>query len=230
MDFITGEIIAINKPYTWTSFQIVNKIRYHLSRKFNVKRFKVGHAGTLDPLATGVLLLCTGKATKRIEELQKQTKEYVAEIMLGATTPSYDMEHPVNETFPYGHITKEMVEEVLKSFIGDIAQRPPLFSACKVDGKRAYDLARKGSEMQLEPKQIRIDSIDLIEYSLPKIKIRVVCGKGTYIRSLARDIGEALQSGAYLTELTRTRIGDYKIEDCITPEAFQEWLDKQYAL
>ena len=137
------------------------------------------------------------------------------------------MEHPVNETFPYEHITKEMVEEVLKSFIGDIAQRPPLFSACKVDGKRAYDLARKGSEMQLEPKQIRIDSIDLIEYSLPKIKIRVVCGKGTYIRSLARDIGEALQSGAYLTELTRTRIGDYKIEDCITPEAFQEWLEKQ---
>lgn len=230
MDFITGEIIAINKPYTWTSFQIVNKIRYHLSRKFNVKRFKVGHAGTLDPLATGVLLLCTGKATKRIEELQKQTKEYVAEIMLGATTPSYDMEHPVNETFPYEHITKEMVEDVLKSFIGDIAQRPPLFSACKVDGKRAYDLARKGSEMQLEPKQIRIDSIDLIEYNLPKIKIRVVCGKGTYIRSLARDIGEALQSGAYLTELTRTRIGEYKIENCITPEAFQEWLDKQSTL
>ena len=230
MDFITGEIIAINKPYTWTSFQIVNKIRYHLSRKFNVKRFKVGHAGTLDPLATGVLLLCTGKATKRIEELQKQTKEYVAEIMLGATTPSYDMEHPVNKTFPYEHITKEMVEDVLKSFIGDIAQRPPLFSACKVDGKRAYDLARKGSEMQLEPKQIRIDSIDLIEYNLPKIKIRVVCGKGTYIRSLARDIGEALQSGAYLTELTRTRIGEYKIENCITPEAFQEWLDKQSTL
>lgn len=230
MDFITGEIIAINKPYTWTSFQIVNKIRYHLSRKFNVKRFKVGHAGTLDPLATGVLLLCTGKATKRIEELQKQTKEYVAEIMLGATTPSYDMEHPVNETFPYEHITKEMLEDVLKSFIGDIAQRPPLFSACKVDGKRAYDLARKGSEMQLEPKQIRIDSIDLIEYNLPKIKIRVVCGKGTYIRSLARDIGEALQSGAYLTELTRTRIGEYKIENCITPEAFQEWLDKQSTL
>ena len=230
MDFITGEIIAINKPYTWTSFQIVNKIRYHLSRKFNVKQFKVGHAGTLDPLATGVLLLCTGKATKRIEELQKQTKEYVAEIMLGATTPSYDMEHPVNETFPYEHITKEMVEVVLKSFIGDIAQRPPLFSACKVDGKRAYDLARKGSEMQLEPKQIRIDSIDLIEYNLPKIKIRVVCGKGTYIRSLARDIGEALQSGAYLTELTRTRIGEYKIENCITPEAFQEWLDKQSTL
>ena len=147
--------------------------------------------------------------------------------MLGATTPSYDMEHPVNETFPYEHITKEMVEETLKQFVGDIAQRPPLFSACKVEGKRAYDLARKGSDMQLEPKQIRIDSIDLINYELPKITIRVVCGKGTYIRSLARDIGEALQSGAYLTALTRTRIGEYNIENCITPDAFQEWLEKQ---
>ena len=227
MDFREGQIIALYKPYTWTSFQIVNKVRYHLSRKFNVKRFKVGHAGTLDPLATGVLLLCTGKATKKIEELQKQTKEYVAEIMLGATTPSYDMEHPVNETFPHEHITREMVEEALKQFVGDIAQRPPLFSACKVDGKRAYDLARKGSDMELEPKQIRIDSIELIECELPKITIKVVCGKGTYIRSLARDIGEALQSGAYLTALTRTRIGDYKLSECIKIETFQEWLDKQ---
>ena len=230
MDFVAGEIIPIFKPYTWTSFQIVNKVRYHLSRKYGIKRFKVGHAGTLDPLATGVLLLCTGKATKRIEEIQKHTKVYEAEIMLGATTPSYDMEHPVNETFPYEHITKEMVENTLKQFVGDIAQRPPLFSACKVDGKRAYDLARKGSDMQLEPKQIRIDDIELLEYELPKIKIRVTCGKGTYIRSLARDIGEALQSGAYLTGLTRTRIGEYKIEHCITPEAFPEWLEKQSAL
>lgn len=230
MDFVAGEIIPIFKPYTWTSFQIVNKVRYHLSRKYGIKRFKVGHAGTLDPLATGVLLLCTGKATKRIEELQKNTKEYEAEITLGATTPSYDMEHPVNETFPYEHITREMVEDTLKQFIGDIAQRPPLFSACKVDGKRAYDLARKGSDMQLEPKQIRIDNIELLEYELPKIRIRVTCGKGTYIRSLARDIGEALQSGGYLSELTRTRIGEYRIENCITPEAFPEWLEKQSAL
>ena len=226
MDFAAGEIIPFFKPYTWTSFQIVNKVRYHLSRKYGIKRFKVGHAGTLDPLATGVLLLCTGKATKRIEELQKHTKEYEAEIMLGATTPSYDMEHPVNETFPYEHITREMVEETLKQFVGDIAQRPPLFSACKVDGKRAYDLARKGSDMQLEPKQIRIDNIELLEYELPKIKIRVTCGKGTYIRSLARDIGEALQSGAYLTALARTKVGEYKIEDCITVEAFPEWIEK----
>lgn len=227
MDFVAGEIIPVYKPYTWTSFQIVNKVRYHLSKKYGIKRFKVGHAGTLDPLATGVLLLCTGKATKRIEELQKHTKEYEAEITLGATTPSYDMEHPVDATFPYEHITREMVENTLKQFIGDIAQRPPLFSACKVDGKRAYDLARKGSDMQLEPKQIRIDNIELLEYELPKIRIRVTCGKGTYIRSLARDIGEALESGAYLSELTRTRVGEFKLTDCIKIEAIEEWLEKQ---
>ncbi|MBR3977446.1 MAG: tRNA pseudouridine(55) synthase TruB [Bacteroidaceae bacterium] len=227
MDFAAGEIIPIYKPYTWTSFQIVNKIRYHLSRKYGIKRFKVGHAGTLDPLATGVLLLCTGKATKKIEELQSHTKEYVAEIMLGATTPSFDMEHPVNATYPHEHITREMVEETLKRFVGDIEQRPPLFSACKVDGKRAYDLARKGSDMELAPKPIRIDSIELLQCELPKIRIRVVCGKGTYIRSLARDIGEALDSGAYLTALERTRVGKYELTDCITPEAFPEWLEKQ---
>lgn len=227
MDFVAGEIIPVYKPYTWTSFQIVNKVRYHLSKKFGIKRFKVGHAGTLDPLATGVLLLCTGKATKRIEELQKHTKEYEAEITLGATTPSYDMEHPVDATFPYEHITREMVEDTLKQFIGEIAQRPPLFSACKVDGKRAYDLARKGSDMQLEPKQIRIDNIELLEYDLPKIRIRVTCGKGTYIRSLARDIGEALESGAYLSELTRTRVGEFKLTDCIKIEAIEEWIEKQ---
>lgn len=227
MDFVAGEIIPINKPYTWTSFQIVSRVRYHLSRRYGIKRFKVGHAGTLDPLATGVLLLCTGKATKRIEELQSRTKEYEAELMLGATTPSFDMEHPVNATYPYEHITREMTEEVLKQFVGNIAQRPPLFSACKVDGKRAYDLARKGSDMELAPKQIRIDSIELLSFELPKMTIRVVCGKGTYIRSLARDIGEALGSGAHLTALARTRIGEYKLEDCINPETFNEWLEKQ---
>lgn len=230
MDFVAGEIIPIYKPYTWTSFQIVNKIRYHLTRMHKVKRFKVGHAGTLDPLATGVLLLCTGKATKRIEELQSHTKEYVAEIMLGATTPSFDLEHPIDTTYPYEHITEEKTREVLQQFVGNIAQRPPLFSACKVDGKRAYDLARGGSDMQLAPKQIRIDAIELLEFNLPKIKIRVTCGKGTYIRSLARDIGEALDSGAHLTALERTRIGEYKIENCITPEAFPEWLEKQSEL
>ncbi len=227
MDFAAGEVLAIYKPYTWTSFQIVNKVRYHLSRKLGVKRFKVGHAGTLDPLATGVLLVCTGKATKRIEELQAHTKEYVATLMLGATTPSFDMEHPVNATYPTEHITEEGVREVLGKFVGEIDQRPPLFSACKVDGKRAYELARGGSDMELAPKKIRIEEIELLSCNLPQIEIRVVCGKGTYIRSLARDIGEALGSGAYLTSLTRTRVGEYRVEQCIAPDNFQEWLEKQ---
>lgn len=226
MDFLAGEILPLYKPYGWTSFQIVSKVRYHLSRHHKVKRFKVGHAGTLDPLATGVLLLCTGKATKRIEELQSHTKEYVADLMLGATTPSFDMEHPVDTTYPYEHITPDLVKETLPRFIGDIAQRPPLFSACKVDGTRAYKLARDGSDMELAPKQIRIDEIELIACELPKITIRVVCGKGTYIRSLARDLGEALGSGAYLTRLERTRIGDVRIEQCINPEDFQTWLEE----
>ena len=226
MDFIAGEVLPLYKPYGWTSFQIVSKVRYFLSRHHNVKRFKVGHAGTLDPLATGVLLLCTGKATKRIEELQSHTKEYVADLMLGATTPSFDMEHPVDATYPYEHITREALLETLKQFIGTIDQRPPLFSACKVDGKRAYKLARDGSDMQLAPKKVQIDEIELVACELPKITIRVVCGKGTYIRSLARDIGQALGSGAYLTRLERTRIGDVRIEECINPEDFQQWLEK----
>lgn len=225
MDFAKGEILPLYKPYGWTSFQIVSKVRYILSRHCGVKRMKVGHAGTLDPLATGVLLLCTGKATKRIEELQSHTKEYVADLQLGATTASFDLEHEINATYPYEHITREMVEETLKRFIGTIAQRPPLFSACKVDGKRAYKLARDGSEMELAPKQIQIDEIELLDYSLPKITIRVVCGKGTYIRSLARDIGEALNSGAHLTRLERTRIGDVRIEECIHPEEFTDWIN-----
>lgn len=227
MNFLEGEVIPMFKPYGWTSFQIVSKVRYLLSKHHNVKRFKVGHAGTLDPLATGVLLLCTGKATKRIEELQNHTKEYVADIMLGATTASFDMEHPVNATYPYEHITEEMLCEVLKKFTGEVLQRPPLFSACKVEGERAYKLARSGSDMQLAPKSIRIEEIELLAFEPPKITIRVVCGKGTYIRSLARDIGEELQSGAYLTRLERTRIGDTRIENCINPDDFKTWLEKQ---
>lgn len=219
--------MPLYKPYGWTSFQIVSKVRYCLSRHHGVKRFKVGHAGTLDPLATGVLLLCTGKATKRIEELQSHTKEYVADIMLGATTPSFDLEHEIDATYPYEHITREMVLETLQRFVGHIEQRPPLFSACKVDGKRAYNLARKGSEMELAPKEIEINEIELLACELPKITIRVVCGKGTYIRSLARDIGVALNSGAHLTRLERTRVGDITVEQCINPEEFNNWLKKQ---
>ena len=226
MDFLKGEVVPLYKPYGWTSFQIVSKVRYHLSRHHKVKRFKVGHAGTLDPLATGVLLLCTGKATKRIEELQSHTKEYVADLMLGATTPSFDLEHPVDATYPYEHITREAPLDTLNQFVGTIDQRPPLFSACKVDGERAYKLARDGSDMQLAPKKVQIDEIELLAYELPKITIRVVCGKGTYIRSLARDIGEALNSGAHLTRLERTRIGDVRVEECIKPEDFQQWLEK----
>ncbi|MBQ8283435.1 MAG: tRNA pseudouridine(55) synthase TruB, partial [Paraprevotella sp.] len=193
--------------------------------KMGVKKLKVGHAGTPDPLATGVLVLCTGKATKRIEELQAHTKEYVATLCLGATTPSYDLEKPIDEVFPTEHITREMVEEVLKSFVGIIQQIPPVFSACKVDGARAYDLARKGQEVELKAKTLVIDEIELLKYSQTEIEIRVVCSKGTYIRALARDIGQALQSGAHLTALRRTRVGDVKVDECYNLDTFTEWLE-----
>ena len=227
MNFKEGEILYFDKPLRWTSFAVVNKIRYHISRKLGVKKIKVGHAGTLDPLATGVMIICTGKATKRIEEFQYHTKEYIATLQLGATTPSYDLEKEIDATYPTEHITREMVEEVLQQFKGTSEQIPPAFSACKVDGKRAYDLARKGDEVELKPKTLVIDEIELLECNLPEIKIRVVCSKGTYIRALARDIGEALQSGAHLTGLIRTRVGEVRLEDCMQVEDFPEWLEQQ---
>ena len=227
MNFKEGEVLYFDKPLRWTSFAVVNKIRYHISRKLGVKKIKVGHAGTLDPLATGVMIICTGKATKRIEEFQYHTKEYIATLQLGATTPSYDLEKEIDATYPTEHITREMVEEVLQQFKGTIEQIPPAFSACKVDGKRAYDLARKGDEVELKPKTLVIDEIELLECNLPEIKIRVVCSKGTYIRALARDIGQALQSGAHLTGLIRTRVGEVKLEDCMKVEDFEAWLDQQ---
>lgn len=227
MNFKEGEVLYFDKPLRWTSFAVVNKIRYHISRKLGVKKIKVGHAGTLDPLATGVMIICTGKATKRIEEFQYHTKEYIATLQLGATTPSYDLEKEIDATYPTEHITREMVEEVLRQFKGTIEQIPPAFSACKVDGKRAYDLARKGDEVELKPKTLVIDEIELLECNLPEIKIRVVCSKGTYIRALARDIGEALQSGAHLTGLIRTRVGEVRLEDCMQVEDFPEWLEQQ---
>lgn len=227
MNFKEGEVLYFDKPLRWTSFAVVNKIRYHISRKLGVKKIKVGHAGTLDPLATGVMIICTGKATKRIEEFQYHTKEYIATLQLGATTPSYDLEKEIDATYPTEHITREMVEEVLQQFKGTIEQIPPAFSACKVDGKRAYDLARKGDEVELNPKTLVIDEIELLECNLPEIKIRVVCSKGTYIRALARDIGEALQSGAHLTGLIRTRVGEVRLEDCMQVEDFPEWLEQQ---
>ncbi len=227
MKFKEGEVLYFNKPLGWTSFKVVGHVRYHICRRMKVKKLKVGHAGTLDPLATGVMIVCTGKATKRIEEFQYHTKEYVATIQLGATTPSYDLEHEIDATYPTEHITRELVEETLKTFIGEIQQVPPAFSACMVDGKRAYELARKGEEVELKPKLLVIDEIELLECNLPEIKVRVVCSKGTYIRALARDIGEALNSGAHLTALERTRVGDVRLEDCLDPMNFKEWIDAQ---
>ncbi len=219
--------MAFDKPYEWTSFGLVAKVRYLLCKRLGVKKLKVGHAGTLDPLATGVLLVCTGKATKRIEELQAHTKEYVATLRLGATTPSFDLEKPVDAEYPTEHITREMVEETLNRFVGTIEQVPPVFSACKVNGSRAYDLARKGEEVELKAKTLVIDEMELLRCELPEIVIRVVCSKGTYIRALARDIGVALQSGAHLTALRRTRIGTVRVEDCLKLDDFAEWLNRQ---
>lgn len=229
MNFKEGEVLFFNKPLGWTSFKVVGHIRYHICRRMKVKKLKVGHAGTLDPLATGVMIVCTGKATKRIEEFQYHTKEYIATIQLGATTPSYDLEHEIDATYPTEHITREKIEEALKQFLGEIQQIPPAFSACKVDGARAYDLARKGQEVELKPKLLAIDEMELLACDLEKmeIKIRVVCSKGTYIRALARDIGEALHSGAHLTGLVRTRVGEVRLEDCLDPERFADWIDQQ---
>lgn len=227
MNFLNGEIVYIDKGYRMTSFKAVAKVRYLISKKIGVKKLKVGHAGTLDPLATGVLIICTGKATKKIDQLQAHTKEYVAGLKLGATTPSFDMEHPEDQTYPVEHITKELVEETLQKFVGEIQQVPPAYSACMIDGHRAYELARKGKDVPLKAKTLVIDEIELLECELPYIKIRVVCSKGTYIRALARDIGEALNSGAYLTSLRRTRVGDVKVEDCLQLEDFEEWLNNQ---
>ncbi len=229
MNFQEGALIYINKPYRMSSFGALAHIRYLVSKRLHVKRVKMGHAGTLDPLATGVLILCTGKETKNIEQLQCHTKEYTATLQLGATTPSYDREHTVDYTYPTRHITRELIEATLPQFVGDIMQRPPLYSACMVAGDRAYELARMGRDVELAPKPIHIDEIELTDFNPDKMQmsIRVVCGKGTYIRSLARDIGAALGSGAFLTALCRTRVGDVRIEDCLTFDDFPAWLEKE---
>lgn len=229
MNFHEGEIICLDKPYGMSSFGALARVRYLISQKLGVKRMKTGHAGTLDPLATGVLVLCTGRATKRIEALQADIKEYTATLQLGATTASFDMEHPVDATYPTGHITRGLIEETLPTFIGEIQQVPPAYSACKVNGDRAYTLMRKGRDVELKAKTLRIDDIELTSFApeTMQMSIRVVCGKGTYIRALARDIGQALGSGAYLTALRRTRVGDIRVEDCITLDDFPQWLEKQ---
>ena len=228
---IEGEIFYIDKPLKWTSFEVVKKVRARLRRRLDIKSLRVGHAGTLDPLATGVLTVCTGRATKRIEELQAGVKEYVGHLKLVETTPSFDLETQVDATYPWQHITRELIEKTLKEqFTGTIEQVPPAFSACKIDGKPAYKLARKGREVEIRAKTLVIDEIELLECGLPQeptLVIRVVCSKGTYIRALARDIGEALSSGAHLTALRRTRIGDIGVNQCMSVDGLLELLDTE---
>lgn len=229
MNITEGEIIYLNKPYGMSSFGALARVRTLVSKRMGGRKVKIGHAGTLDPLATGVLILCTGRKTKEIETLQYHTKEYTATLQLGATTPSFDREHTVDFTYPTSHITRELIEGVLPGFIGEIQQVPPEYSACKVGGKRAYKLKRKGQDVELKAKTLQIDEIELTSFDRERMQmsIRVVCGKGTYIRALARDIGLALGSGAFLTALCRTRLGDVRVEDCLTIDAFPEWFDAQ---
>lgn len=227
MDFKAGEVLFFDKPLGWTSFDVVNRVRWKLCREvLKEKKLKVGHAGTLDPLATGVMIVCTGKKTKEIDYYQYQTKEYIAEICLGATTPSFDLEHPIDAEYPTEHITEELIRKVLPTFLGEIWQTPPAYSAIKVDGKRAYDYARKGEDVEIKPKLLVIDEIELLSFADRVMKIRVVCSKGTYIRALARDIGKALQSGAHLISLRRTRVGNVRVEDCMNMEQFEELLSE----
>lgn len=225
LDLISGATIYLDKPLGWSSFALVNKFRYLASQYLGVKRVKVGHAGTLDPLATGVMILCTGKHTKQIEALQQGVKEYVADIYLGATTPTFDLESEIDATYPVEHIAREMIDEVLPRFVGEIDQIPPIFSACKIEGRRAYDMARRGENVELAAKRIAIYELELLAYEAPHhLKLRVLCGKGTYIRSLARDLGIALGSGAHLVGLQRTQVGDARLESCITLEEVPTWL------
>ena len=222
-DYKEGQVLLIDKPLNWTSFQVVNKIRWHIRKKFNIKKIKVGHAGTLDPLATGLLILCTGKFTKKIEIYQGQIKEYIGEITLGATTPSYDLETEIDKTYSIDHISKELIHENTKRFIGEIDQKPPIFSAIKKEGRRLYELARAGETTEIKTRKITISEFEITKLDLPRIEFRVVCSKGTYIRSLAYDFGQALNSGAHLSKLRRTKIGDFKVIDNLGPE---EYIDK----
>ncbi|MFB6320392.1 tRNA pseudouridine(55) synthase TruB [Saccharicrinis sp. FJH54] len=222
MNFIEGEVLVLNKPLGWTSFDLVKKIRIRLQQKLGVKKLKVGHAGTLDPLATGVMLVCTGKATKQIETYQAGVKEYIATIKLGETTPSFDLETKTDRLYPFEHITRESVDLALENFKGEIRQIPPEFSAVKINGKRAYKYARKGEEVEMRPKILVIDEIEVLDFNLPVLTLRIVCSKGTYIRALARDIGIELKSGGHLIALQRTRVGDYSLSDALSVEEFEK--------
>ena len=221
-NFTDGKILLFNKPYVWTSFDLVRKVKFLLQNKLKLKKLKVGHAGTLDPLASGLLIVCTGKFTKKIDLIQAQPKEYIATIKLGATTPSFDLETEIDQEFPFEHISDSMIFEKLKNFIGEQDQIPPIFSAKRVDGKRAYEYARSGEELVMKPSHITIYDMEMLEYNAPILKVRVACSKGTYIRSLARDIGLALNSGGHLTNLVRTKIGDYSVENAMSIEDFEK--------
>ncbi|WP_273277467.1 tRNA pseudouridine(55) synthase TruB [Maribacter polysiphoniae] len=223
-DFLEGQLLLIDKPMGWSSFQAVNKLKWAIRKKFSLKKIKIGHAGTLDPLATGLLLICTGKFTKKINDLQGQVKEYTGTITVGATTPSFDLETEVNETFPIDHISDILVHETTTGFIGEIEQVPPVFSALKKDGKRLYEYAREGKEVEIKKRRVTISEFEITKIDLPKIEFRVVCSKGTYIRSLAHDFGKALQSGGHLSTLRRTKIGDYNVDIATDPNDFAEIL------
>lgn len=229
-DFEQGEVLAFDKPLRWTSFDLVAKVRYNLCLKLGTKKLKVGHSGTLDPLATGVVIICTGKKTKLIEQLQYDVKEYVTTLQLGATTPSYDLEKEIDATYPTEHITRELIDKTIPLFLGEQWQTPPMFSAVQINGKRAYELARKGQEVELKPKLLVIDEIEVLDFEQEKMQLtlRIVCSKGTYIRALARDIGERLGSGAHLIALRRTRVGDTRVEDCLTIDQFLDQLNNDY--
>ncbi|QXP63393.1 tRNA pseudouridine(55) synthase TruB [Polaribacter sp. HaHaR_3_91] len=219
-EYKNGQVLLIDKPLNWTSFQVVNKLRWEIRQRFNIKKIKVGHAGTLDPLATGLLIICTGKQTKEIHVYQGQEKEYTGTFTIGATTPSYDLETEVDKTYPTDHITEELLYETTKQFIGDIQQRPPIFSAIKKDGKRLYELARKGETTEINARTVSITEFEITKIDLPEVEFRVVCSKGTYIRSLAYDFGLALNSGAHLSALRRTKIGDFSVENGVSVEQF----------
>ncbi len=225
-DFKNGQVLLIDKPLTWTSFQVVNKLRWKIRKTFGIKKIKVGHAGTLDPLATGLLIICTGKFTKRINTFQAQEKEYTGTFTLGATTPSYDLETEIDKTYPINHLTKEFIKKTTLQFIGEINQKPPIFSAIKKDGKRLYELARAGETTEIKSRKVTISSFEITKIDLPSIDFKITCSKGTYIRSLAYDFGKALNSGAHLSTLRRTKIGNFNIKDAQTIETFTALLDK----
>ncbi|WP_339703164.1 tRNA pseudouridine(55) synthase TruB [uncultured Marixanthomonas sp.] len=225
-DFKDGQVLLIDKPLNWTSFQVVNKVRWLIKQRFGLKKIKVGHAGTLDPLATGLLILCTGKFTKKIETFQAQEKEYTGTLTLGATTPSYDLETEIDQTFEISEITSEEIKSTTKQFTGKIQQQPPVFSALKKEGKRLYEYARAGEKVDIPTRTVHISAFDITRIELPEVDFRVACSKGTYIRSLAHDFGKALDNGAHLSALRRTKIGDFSVENATTIEAFEKYLQK----